>query len=297
MDDVIIVTEPERYTECVRSRLDSHTSHVATGRQGVAREVQYSFGREWEEYDEILPEHRKEFGQYFDLIEAGSLRDSHVCDLGCGNGRWSYFLKDLCKEIILVDFSDAIFVARRNLASSSNCLFFMGDLQSLPFKKDFCELVFCLGVLHHLPVPCIEAVRGLQHCAPRLLIFLYYSYENRPAYFRFLLHLVTFSRRVLCRIQHAGFRTYCSRLMTLVLYKPLILLGYMLRPLQLSRYVPLYEFYHDKSVRRIEQDVYDRFFTPIEQRVSRKDILELSDSFSQITLSNSLPYWHFLCVR
>jgi hypothetical protein len=80
-----------------------------------------------------------------------------------------------------------------------------------------------------------------------------------------------------------------------LLYMPLILLGKLVRPLGLARRVPLYDFYHDKSLPRIRQDVYDRFFTRIEQRYSRADILGLRDRFREVVVSESLPYWHFLC--
>ena len=39
-------------------------------------------------------------------VDIEKLQEKRVSDLGCGNGRWSYFLKDKCREIILVDFSD-----------------------------------------------------------------------------------------------------------------------------------------------------------------------------------------------
>jgi hypothetical protein len=61
--------------------------------------------------------------------------------------------------------------------------------------------------------------------------------------------------------------------------------------------VPLYDFYAGKSRARIEQDVYDRFFTGIEQRVSRAEIQRLRDTFRTVTISSGLPYWHFLCER
>src|SRR5207248_1736744 len=73
-----------------------------------AEDIQFTFGEEWKTYGAMLPEHRKEFDQYFDLIDLASLKQARVCDLGCGMGRWSFFAKDHCKEVILVDFSDAI---------------------------------------------------------------------------------------------------------------------------------------------------------------------------------------------
>jgi hypothetical protein len=80
----------------------------------------------------------------------------------------------------------------------------------------------------------------------------------------------------------------------LTLYLPLIAVGYLLRPFGLSRFVPLFDFYGGKSLRRIRQDAYDRFFTPIEQRVSRKDIATLGDTFSRIEISPNIPMWHFI---
>ena len=74
-------------------------------------------------------------------------------------------------------------------------------------------------------------------------------------------------------------------------------LGNLMRPLGLSGRIPLYESYHGKSHQRIQQDVYDRFFTPIEQRFSREQILELNDSFSRIEVSERWPFWHFVCQR
>jgi hypothetical protein len=50
-------------------------------------------------------------------------------------------------------------------------------------------------------------------------------------------------------------------------------------------------------VRRIQQDVYDRFFTRIEQRVSRAQINELRNDFTDVQISDALPYWHFLLIR
>jgi ubiquinone/menaquinone biosynthesis C-methylase UbiE len=106
-------------------------------------------------------------------------------------GRWSFFAKDHCREIMLVDFSDAIFMARKNLADADNALFFMCDLKRLPFRDGFADFLFCLGVLHHLPTPCLDEVRALRRAAPKLLIFLYYALANRPWYFGVLVKIVT----------------------------------------------------------------------------------------------------------
>src|SRR5258708_39165453 len=83
--------------------------------------------------------------------------------------------------------------------------------------------------------------------------------------------------------------------LALAVYTPLITMGSVANLVGLGRYVPLYETYRSKSLRRVRQDVYDRFFTRIEQRVDRASILRLRDTFASVTVSPGLPYWHFLC--
>ncbi len=296
IDDVIVLLEPEGYTDKVREALVTQKAVQAVPVL-FARDIQFTFGAEWKAFGGILPEYEAEFGRYFDLLDPTSLAQLRVCDLGCGMGRWSAVLKNHCREVILVDFSDAIFQARANLRSATNCLFFMGDLERLPFAPDCCDLIVCLGVLHHLATPCLEALRRLRSLAPRFMIFLYSSMDNRPFYFSTGISLVTLCRHVLWHVRSVRFRKWFSRAVAYGVYLPLVWLGRALGVFGWSSHVPLYDSYQDKGRHRTEQDVYDRFFTRIEQRVSRQQILELQDSFGQVIVSGRHPYWHFLCVR
>jgi hypothetical protein len=112
-----------------------------------------------------------------------------------------------------------------------------------------------------------------------------------------MLPVATALRTRLCRIRHRRVRTWLATVGAWTIYRPLIALGVLLRPLGLSSFVPLHDFYAGKSQRRIEQDVYDRFFTAIEQRVTRHAIGQLADTFNDVVISDRPPYWHFLCVR
>ncbi|MBN2358725.1 MAG: class I SAM-dependent methyltransferase [Deltaproteobacteria bacterium] len=296
VDDVIVLTAPERWPRGLTERLDRAPA-AGAGETPFAADVQRSFGAEWQSYPSLLPEHAEEFARYFDLIDLAGLRDRRLCDLGCGNGRFSFHAAPLCRQLVLVDFSDAIFAARRNLQPHRHCLFFLADLTELPFRDDCCDLLFCLGVLHHLPTPCLEAVRDLRRLAPELLIYLYYALDNRLPHFRWLLRGVTAARRRLCRIEDERFRRAFAAAGARLIYRPLVRLGQTLEPLGWQHQVPLYDGYRGQSVARIEQDVYDRFFTPIEQRVTRIEIASLRDAFSEVVIAPGGPYWHFLCRR
>ena len=244
-----------------------------------------------------MPEHEIEFRQYFDVVDLAALSGSRVCDLGCGMGRWSYYLKDSVRELVLVDFSEAIFVARKNLQGTENTVFVMADVTRLPFRSDFADFMFCLGVLHHLPLNALQQVRRLSRYAPRILIYLYSALDSRPRFHRVLLAAVDTVRRAVSGIDNPAFRPAFTWVATFTLYLPLIGLGAALRPLRLSGKIPLYDFFHGKSLQRIRQDVYDRFFTSIEQRFSRQEILQLADTFEKVIMSDQLPLWHFLCEK
>ncbi len=262
-----------------------------------ARKIQYTFGAEWQRFSQILPKHRQEFEAYFDIVDLSTLKGKRFCDLGCGIGRWSYFVKEICRELILIDFSEAIFVARKNLREVSNALFFMGDIMRLPFRRDFADFAICLGVLHHLPINAIEAARHISTYAPEQLIYLYYALDNKPAYFRWLLSGVTLLRKGFSRIRSPLLREGLSWFLMTTLYLPFIGLDYLVRPFGWSSRVPLHEIYAGKSLKRIQQDVYDRFFTSIEQRFSQKEIANLSDTYREMRFSEKPPYWHFYCKR
>jgi SAM-dependent methyltransferase len=295
VDDVIVLLPPDRYSKRVRDSVGAERTSGSTTPRQFAPDVQDTFGEEWQAYPEMLGEHEKEFSQYFDLIDVDSLDTATVCDLGCGSGRWSYHLRQRCRQLILVDFSDAIFVARRNLQDCENALFFMADVTDLPFRRPFADLAICLGVLHHLPIGALYMVRRLKVFAPRILVYLYYALDNRPLYFRPLLAVVSGLRRLTSRVRGSRSREGFTWALTLSVYVPLLSIGRGLNVVGLARFVPLYETYNGKSLRRIRQDVYDRFFTRIEQRVTRASIVGLKDTFASVTVSPNLPYWHFLC--
>jgi SAM-dependent methyltransferase len=287
LNDVIVTLPPER-------------SPVGIGGRGItphgefARDVQTSFGAQWQEFSEVTLEHRREFEQYFDLIELDALSEVVVADLGCGSGRYAACVAPHAGAVVLADFSEAIFVARENLRDVDHAVFIMADLLDLPFGDDAFDFAYSLGVLHHLPVPALEALKQMRRFSPRLLVYLYYSLDNRPAYFRAVLGIADGLRRRLVAMRSVRGQRAAIWLITVLVYWPLSRLGSVLRPLGLDKRIPLAEFYQGKPIRRLRQDAHDRFLTSIEQRVSRTEIMGLADAHWRVTVSERLPYWHFL---
>src|SRR5260221_3648693 len=196
INDVVVLLDTSQYTDLARKSLSGSPASAAGNVERLSAAVQFSFGDQWIRYRQILDEHRAEFDLYFDLIDLASLTGKSVCDLGCGIGRWSFFLQEYCDELILVDFSDAIFVARQNLSGNTKAIFFMCDIKRLPFSEDCSDFLFSLGVLHHMPGNALEEVRALRKYAERHLIYLYYALDNRPFYFRWLYLAMDAGRRI-----------------------------------------------------------------------------------------------------
>lgn len=263
----------------------------------TSEDVRRSFSAEWTAYAASQPEHDAEFAAYFDLVDLDMLRGRIVADLGCGSGRWSQRLAPHCRAIVLVDFSDAIFVARDNLESIDNAIFFRGDITRLPFSDKSVDFVFSLGVLHHLEKTALSEARRLMRLTDWALYYLYYALDNRPAYYRPILAAVTVARGQLTRVRSEKARRRVARALAWTVYKPMVAVGEVARRAGVNAPIPLYETYRGKSVNRIEQDAYDRFFTTIEQRVSRRQIAEEFGSGFAVEISPREPYWHFTVTR
>jgi SAM-dependent methyltransferase len=110
-------------------------------------------------------------------------------DVGCGSGRWARFVAPRVAELNCIDAStEALEVAKRNLADLGNCHFHLASIDDMPLPPGSMDFGYSLGVLHHVP----DASAGLTACVEKLkpgapfLLYLYYAFDNRPLWFRSL---------------------------------------------------------------------------------------------------------------
>ncbi len=72
-------------------------------------------------------------------------------DAGCGAGRYMDLLARAGAEIVGLDLSLAIEVAKQNLGHLPNCHFIQGNLLHPPFLPGTFDFAYSIGVLHHTP--------------------------------------------------------------------------------------------------------------------------------------------------
>lgn len=109
-------------------------------------------------------------------LEPGDFLGLTALDAGAGFGRNSLFAARYGAEVVALDESpEAVDAARRNLAGLFNAHVVQGDVTAPPFCEKAFDLVFCLGVLHHLDEPraAFDRLAGLLRSGGRLSVWVY----------------------------------------------------------------------------------------------------------------------------
>jgi ubiquinone/menaquinone biosynthesis C-methylase UbiE len=275
-------------------------SSTAGGRNVDAATVA-GFGEEWTTFaqrpSELAADERAAiFGGYFGIFPWASLPASCVgMDVGCGSGRWAVMVAPRVGHLHLVDASaDALSVARANLADAPNVSFHVASVAALPADDASLDFAYAIGVLHHVPdtqsaLRCVA--RKLKPGAP-FLVYLYYAFDNRPVWYRWIWRISDALRLVLSRFP-APLRYAASQVIAALVYWPLARTAALLDSIGLMpRSIPL-SFYKDRSFYVMRTDAYDRFCTPLERRFTKAQIRRMLEAagFENITFSDRVPFW------
>ena len=256
------------------------------------------FGDEWSRFDQTAlteDELRRMFDNYFNIFPWDKLSSEAVgFDLGCGSGRWAKLVAPRVGKLYLFDpAADALAVAKRNLAGSDNCEFQVAGADNIPLDDASCDFGYSLGVLHHIP----DTAAGLQACVAKLkpgapfLVYLYYNFDNRPAWFRLIWKVSNAIRAVICRLPH-GLRYFLSQILAAVIYFPLARTAKIFEKLGANvASFPLSQ-YRDNSFYVMRNDALDRFGTRLEQRFSKNEIRAMMEGsgLGNITFSTT-SFW------
>jgi SAM-dependent methyltransferase len=166
------------------------------------RKTASAFGWQWQHFAEQHPEFEKQFLDWLHPIKPKFFRGKRVLDAGCGTGRHSLLAARYgADEVVALDLSDAVEAARVNLAGLDNVRVVQGDLLRLPFRTAEAgggfDLIYSVGVLHHLPDPLAGFRSLLRFLRPGGTIAVWvYGHENNG----FVRNVVEPIRRMSTRI-------------------------------------------------------------------------------------------------
>jgi len=265
----------------------------------IDRRTVEGFGEEWAAFtqEELgREEQQRLFDQYFSLFPFDRLSpDAEGFDLGCGTGRWAALVAERVGRLHCVDpAAKALAVARRRLASAANVAFHELDVDRLPMPDGSQDFGYSIGVLHHIP----DTGAALARCVAKLkpgapfLVYIYYAFDNRPAWFRSIWKVSEIGRSGISRLPF-GPRKAITGAIAALIYWPLARAASAAE--RLGRPVgnwPLAE-YRYRSFYSMRTDALDRFGTRLEQRFTRDEIERMmqASGLEDIRFRDGPPFW------
>ncbi len=296
-----------RFKRSMSGRIETSSGESALqSERNIDTETVAGFGFEWQKFtqaDVDAAELLRSFNRYFSIFPWELLPvDGGVgADIGCGSGRWARFIAPRVTRLHLIDASQqALDVARANLAGMTNVEFHRASVGELPFAENSLDFAYSLGVLHHVPdtLGAIRSIKRVLKPGAPFLVYLYYSFDNRPRWYR-LLWSASNQLRLLVSRMPIIVKYSVSQAIALLVYWPLARSFRLLESAGItSSNWPLREYAHS-SFYSMRTDALDRFGTRLEQRFSRQQIREcLEDAgFKRIRFAETPPYWCAIGVR
>lgn len=257
------------------------------------------FGEEWCKFDQSnleTKEYDRLFMNYFSIFPFDEISKQSIgADIGCGSGRWAKRIAGNVGKLYCVDASsEALEVAKKNLESFDNIEFLNQSVDNLDIKDNSLDFLYSLGVLHHIP----DTLVGIKSCTKKIkiggyfLIYLYYSLDNRPFYFRLIWKLSEILRNFISKLP-VKLKFLVTDLIALLVYLPIAKITKFLEMIGVSiEKIPL-SFYRNTSFYTMRTDSLDRFGTRLEQRFSKYEIESMlkEAGLNNIIFSNKEPYW------
>jgi len=266
--------------------------------ENIDRNTVNSFGDEWSRFDQAdlsREEIRERFDEYFSIFPWSSLPEKpEGFDMGCGSGRWARLVAPQVGTLHCIDPSSAISVAQDNLKEFDNVKFHQSSLDDVFLEPGSQDFGYSLGVLHHVP-DTTEAIKScvklLKSGAP-LLLYLYYAFDNRPLWFRWLWRLSDLGRRAICRLP-GKIKNVTTDIIACLVYWPLARLARIFEWIGFQfKNIPL-SYYRNYSFYSMRTDAHDRFGTRLERRFTRQQIEKMMSDAGLINIrfSEGVPYW------
>lgn len=257
------------------------------------------FGEEWTEYDQLAlsaGEQQAMFDCYFRIFPFDRLpENAEGFDAGCGSGRWAELVMPRVGMLHCVDPSErALAVARRRLNGVPGARFHLASAADMPLRDSSQDFGYSLGVLHHVPDPRLAlemCVRKLKAGAP-FLLYLYYSFDIKPAWYRRTWLVSDHMRRVISRMPFAVRKNITSVIAALIYFPAARFAKLVERGGGEVGNLPL-SSYRNWSFYTMRTDALDQFGTRLERRFSRAEIAEMmaSAGLSHIRFGETPPYW------
>jgi ubiquinone/menaquinone biosynthesis C-methylase UbiE len=257
-----------------------------------------SFSDQWVRYDQSgmkNKEAHKIYKSYFSIFPWDKIsKSAEGFDMGCGTGRWAKFVAPKVRKLHCIDPSNAIQVAKKKLKKFNNIKYHQKSLDSSGLKTKSQDFGYLLGVLHYVPDAraAIKSCTNLLKPGAPILLYIYYSLDNRPIWFKWLWVLSNIFRLIISKLPKFLNFLVCD-IIALIIYYPFAKISLIIEKVGLDlKNFPLH-FYRNLSFYVMRTDSRDRFGSPMEKRYSKNEIRKMMTDagLEKIKFKNSVPFW------
>lgn len=238
---------------------------------------------------------KRSFDDFFLTFPLHELGRAEGFDLGCGTGQRAAAVAPHVGKLHCIDPSpNGIAMARKRMPDRPNVEFHVAAVDEMPLADSSQDFGYSIGVLHHIP----DTEAALRECVSKLrpgapfLLYLYYAFDNRPAWYRALWKISDLARQAISRMPFGG-RKLLSNAIGILVYFPLSRLALLLERAGFDvENFPL-SFYRNVRFRYLAPNALDRFGTGLEQRFLRAEIERMMArcGLGEIRFQEKPPYW------
>jgi len=241
---------------------------------GLQSRTADAFGWQWQHFTEMHDAYEEQFLDWIRPLDRAFFAGKRVLDAGCGIGRHAYFAARFgASEVVALDLSEAVETARDNLAALDGVHVVQGDILRPPFRRDepAFDLVYSIGVLHHLPDPRAGFLSLARLVRPGGTIFVWvYGHEGNAL----VRHVVEPLRRLTTRLSPSSLRVVAWPL-SVALYVASRVIRGPLRRLPSGEYVASLRRF---TFRQVYSIGFDQLVAPSSRYIRRDELAEWFDA-------------------
>jgi len=159
-----------------------------TGKNETAKEAmtRASFEKEWAHFHRFdgFMGSSELLRSFIHPLGENDFQGKNVVECGCGAGRWLKVAAQWkAKYVIGVDFSSSVEISKRLCEGIPNIDILQASIFNLPLKKNVFDVVYSIGVLHHLrdPQEGLKNICGLARPGGKIAAWVY-SLEGSRLY-------------------------------------------------------------------------------------------------------------------
>ncbi|MDD4994891.1 MAG: methyltransferase domain-containing protein [Patescibacteria group bacterium] len=267
---------------CVKSHSKELNEAIASPDQGTAD----AFAKSWNHLVAGSIYTFKQFEDWMHPLTKNDFSGNKILELGCGNGSLMVHLANWQpREMVGVDLGASVDSARKNLEDIKNTKYRIIQDDILQFSEGGFDVVYCIGVLHHLKEPELGFNFVIKNTIPggRFHCWVYAEEGNW-----IIINVIDRLRRIVCHTPWWLNKYFIAGPLAILffLYSKII---NILKSISFVKKLPLYQYtvwISEENFIFFHHIVFDQLVTPTTTYLSRDLIERWLRSNSEIDLNS-----------